>query len=736
MHAAASNLPRFLIRRLGIFLVLLAIVFPYTSAADSLIYRSTAEGGKAMASLFDGGYAYVGFANVLVVKNVSNPASPFEVADRLLGGEVRDIERAGNYLYLAVSESGVAVFDVADPTDPTNVATFDTPGKAVSIALSGNYAFIADETGGLRVLDISNPGAPVEIGSETTSADVTDVAVQGNYAYLSGEVALLILDVSIPSTPVMTGSYDLSGNSMAVAVQGDHAYHVHDIHLRSFDITDKSNPVPLDAGLVDGGNNVVLNATHAFVPSQSGVRIFDITDPTQVTHVGTANGRHGFDVSLSGNLAYVAGGLGGFDVRDVTDVTNPQMVYDGSKGWNEGVAVALAGDLAFVAAQEDLLKVVDVSDADDIVEVGNMEFIPFHLPLKVTAVAATGSYAYVAQGQFGLAGVDVEIIDVTNPSNPVHAGTYNDQNNIVEIISMQIVGNFLYTARGSFGLRIYDITLPLTPLPIANFNTIGRANDIAVDGNVVYVLDGGSPQGLKVVDTSNPPTLLQIGNFTTPGEAKALALDAVNDRLYIAIDGNGLLVLNVSVPSTPVKDGDLLTIPGASDVSISGNYAYLADAAAIHIVDVSDPTAPQEVGLFDETSGGELRVMTRGNDVLVLEQFAGLYSLRNDATPTGAGDPTRAPHSALAQNVPNPFNPQTVIRYTISTRGHVQLKVYNASGHLVRVLVDGVRASRTTPYDAVWDGRDDAGTTVASGVYFYQLAAPGIVQTKKMVLLK
>jgi|GEM_PF-5382156 len=736
MHAAASNLPRVLVRRLGVFLVLLATVFPYASAADSLIHRSAAEGGKAMASHVDGGYVYVGFANVLVVEDATNPASPFEVADRLLGDEVRDIESAGNYLYVAISESGVAVFDVADPTDPTKVATFDTPGKAVSIALSGNYAFVADETGGLRVLDISNPAAPVEIGSETTSANVTDVAVQGNYAYLSGEVALLILDVSIPSTPVMTGSYDLNGNSMAVAVQGDHAYHVHNIHLRSFDITDKTNPIPLDVGLVDGGRNVVLNATHAFVPSQSGVRIFDITDPTQIELAGTAIGRHGFDVSLSGNLAYVAGGLGGFDVRDVMDVTNPQMVYDGSKGWNQGVAMALAGDLAFVAAEEDLLKVVDVSDADNIFEVGNMTFVPFHLPLRVTAVAATGSHAYVSQGQVGLAGVDVEIIDVTDPANPVHAGTYNDQFNIVEIVTMQVDGNYLYTARGSFGLRIYDITTPLTPFPVANFNTIGRANDIAVDGNVVYILDAGATEELKVVDTSNPPTLTQIGDFATPGEAKALALDVVNDRLYIAVDGSGLLVLDVSIPSTPVKIGDLTTITGASDVTFAGAFAYVADATSVHIVDISDPTAPQETGLFDKTSGGELRVLTRGDDVLVLEQFAGLYSLLNDAAPTGAGDPASAPRSALAQNAPNPFNPQTVIRYTIADTGPVQLEVYDVSGSLVRVLVDGVRESRATPYNVTWDGRDESGDTVSSGVYFYRLIAPGIVQTKKMVLLK
>ena len=95
-----------------------------------------------------------------------------------------------------------------------------------------------------------------------------------------------------------------------------------------------------------------------------------------------------------------------------------------------------------------------------------------------------------------------------------------------------------------------------------------------------------------------------------------------------------------------------------------------------------------------------------------------------------------ASRSVLHQNAPNPFNPQTMIRYTIGSSGPVRLKVYDVTGRLVRTLVNGVRASHATPYAVSWDGRDDAGATVASGVYFYQLVTPGFVQTRRMVLLK
>jgi hypothetical protein len=88
----------------------------------------------------------------------------------------------------------------------------------------------------------------------------------------------------------------------------------------------------------------------------------------------------------------------------------------------------------------------------------------------------------------------------------------------------------------------------------------------------------------------------------------------------------------------------------------------------------------------------------------------------------------------LAQNYPNPFNAQTTIEYTISRPGHVSLKVFNAAGQLVRTLVDDYRAINR--YAVTWDGTDQGGRPVASGIYFYQLKTSNFVESKKMSLLK
>ena len=88
----------------------------------------------------------------------------------------------------------------------------------------------------------------------------------------------------------------------------------------------------------------------------------------------------------------------------------------------------------------------------------------------------------------------------------------------------------------------------------------------------------------------------------------------------------------------------------------------------------------------------------------------------------------------LSQNVPNPFNPQTTIRFTLPQNERVALAIYNANGQLVKTLASGEKARGT--YDITWDGRDSKGNSVSSGVYFYRLSAGKFSETRKMVLLK
>jgi flagellar hook assembly protein FlgD len=88
----------------------------------------------------------------------------------------------------------------------------------------------------------------------------------------------------------------------------------------------------------------------------------------------------------------------------------------------------------------------------------------------------------------------------------------------------------------------------------------------------------------------------------------------------------------------------------------------------------------------------------------------------------------------LSQNVPNPFNPKTVVAYEVPQTAAVEIRVYDVTGRAVRTLVDGtVEPGR---YAVTWDGRNDAGEAVGSGVYFCVMDTPAYHATNKMMLLK
>jgi len=91
---------------------------------------------------------------------------------------------------------------------------------------------------------------------------------------------------------------------------------------------------------------------------------------------------------------------------------------------------------------------------------------------------------------------------------------------------------------------------------------------------------------------------------------------------------------------------------------------------------------------------------------------------------------------ALMQNAPNPFNPSTLIRYAVASKEALptQLVIFNTLGQRVRTLVDAPQAAGF--YSVRWDGRDDQGQKLSSGVYVYRLRSGSFTQSRRMLLVE
>ena len=134
----------------------------------------------------------------------------------------------------------------------------------------------------------------------------------------------------------------------------------------------------------------------------------------------------------------------------------------------------------------------------------------------------------------------------------------------------------------------------------------------------------------------------------------------------------------------------------------------------------------------DTYSGARTGVTVRNISASGLTMYADLIV---DSSALSSGYGQELPFTVtLSQNYPNPFNPATIIEFSLEYTAEVRLEVFNTLGQLVAVLINGTREPGLTR--TVWDGCDQTGRGVASGVYYYSVTAGDKRQVKKMMLVR
>ena len=280
-------------------------------------------------------------------------------------------------------------------------------------------------------------------------------------------------------------------------------------------------------------------------------------------------------------------------------------------------------------------------------------------------------------------------------------------------------------------------------------------------GSLSATLGDGTGSPLKCDDYNLLSTFL--GNLVNPG-GLYLSGDDLAENLIASTSASAVTFRSTYMPFVLANSSHraagfgvspaIKLWPGrafADDFFVFGGCPELNDfdvmnASGTSRVEMSYQTAQSPNGAVVSNKNGDATVVLSGFSFAAVrdDELDGLSDrarfLRNAIRYSGTGplDPvtgTRpAPSNSLSQNYPNPFNPTTTIAFSLATRGRVSVRVYNVAGELVRTLANGQHAAG--PHAVTWDGRDEAGSPVSSGVYFYKLVAGSFSQTKKMVLLK
>ncbi|MGE5175620.1 MAG: FlgD immunoglobulin-like domain containing protein, partial [Hyphomicrobiales bacterium] len=192
------------------------------------------------------------------------------------------------------------------------------------------------------------------------------------------------------------------------------------------------------------------------------------------------------------------------------------------------------------------------------------------------------------------------------------------------------------------------------------------------------------------------------------------------------IDRFDILSLSTYATQTSARSGIMLRYPNS--LIAATRYARRYSSFG------SDSSRSVMMGFTfgDIEEGGERLLLARS---IVQDYFHEAACYTASGVEDNPANPAPSIRNALLQNAPNPFNPSTTIRYSIATTGKVSLRIYNAGGALVRTLVDTALAPGE--YRARWDGKDDSGNRLASGVYFYRIeTSSGFRDAKKLLLLK
>lgn len=278
-----------------------------------------------------GDYTFVGtYMKDLVVYDVSDPSSPVEVtALEFPDSPIKQISVWGNHLYVPAvivdHNAGVSVLDITDPTNPEEIAYWSAPpgysGAPFNVERYGNYAFVACALGGVEIYDVTQLDQPVVLDNWTLwnamtnqGFGVTNVKISWPYLYAPDRAfGLYVLDISDPSNIVEVASCNTPGEAMWADISADHRH----IYIADADeglrVIDVSNPLaPVEVGFhkqnLEMANHVAVYGDSVYVSDggQIGLHVFDVSDPKAPVEVAYHNTQGAFahDVVVANGLVY------------------------------------------------------------------------------------------------------------------------------------------------------------------------------------------------------------------------------------------------------------------------------------------------------------------------------------------------------------------------------------------------------------------------------------------------
>lgn len=322
-------------------------------------------------------YVYEGrpYPGDFQVISVSDPSNPEVVGYYPFPGYVTDVAACGNYLY-ALNRlhkdsihvgADVTVVDVSDQERPHVVGTYTTAGTGErAVVVDDTLLYLAAGGGGLEIINVADPSHPFLVGSHAVEAGALDVIVRDNYAYVADASAgVKIFDISDRVSPRLATSITTTPYAKRLALQGNYLYigainlNVPTGRLYVVNVANPESPILVYTSPVGYYVDIAVLGEYLYAILSDGINqalyIYSISNPEEPVFLSSYFlGQEAYDLDVQVNYVFIAKGLEGIEVVDVSEPTIPHWVGE----YNTPGAVAalmLAGNSLYVADGWELL---------------------------------------------------------------------------------------------------------------------------------------------------------------------------------------------------------------------------------------------------------------------------------------------------------------------------------------------------------------------------------------------
>lgn len=437
--------------------------------------------GSANGTDIDGNILYVAMGTSgMGVYDVADPMAPISLGSGTTNGFCTYVKQRGGIAF-ACDGGGLRIFDVSFPTNPALMGTFSAGGSCYEMCFTDNADVIyLGGLPGLFSLMISNPANPVLVNANSDGQGYSCASGSGVALAASRYSGLHVLDNNFNAVVTLENA----GFSMKLHLDGNFLY-VADLSggVRIYDLTNPEAPAFLhkvstdpncqDVEIADG----VLYAVNSN-NSGAGLSLTNVMDPAAPTALSVFNTTNGtMGLGVAGNLCVLANGFGGLRTVDISDPMAPALLDDLPFGANATDVMPL-GNVAYGVSFGGGMLTVDITDptAMTILDQQAWGFL--------NALDMTGNLAWVADGSLGL-----RVVDISDPNNLVSLVTVSVGGQPRDVVASE-VSSYVYLSDDFYGLRQMEISDPSAPFLIGSYPSADRGMGVDSQGGLV-VLAGG-----------------------------------------------------------------------------------------------------------------------------------------------------------------------------------------------------------------------------------------------------